>query len=261
MNISIKYKRALVGGSSSGLGYAVAKQLAVSGARVTFVARDKFKLSKIVKDLNFETGLKHDYIVVDYNDFNSYQIKIKKYLSTNNIDILVNNTQGPKSGDVSSVSIDDYQKSFDLLFKSVVYTTMLVLENMKKNKWGRVINMTSVSIKEPLSYLALSNSIRSAVCSWGKSLSNDLAVYGITVNNILTGLFETQRIKELNSLKANKLNIKIDDVLDEMKSLVPLKRLGKPSELGHLITFLASDNAAYINGTNIPIDGGILRSS
>ena len=174
---------------------------------------------------------------------------------------MVNNTQGPKSGDVSSVFIDDYQKSFDLLFKSVVYTTMLVLENMKKNKWGRVINMTSVSIKEPLSYLALSNSIRSAVCSWGKSLSNDLAVYGITVNNILTGLFETQRIKELNSLKANKLNIKIDDVLDEMKSLVPLKRLGKPSELGHLITFLASDNAAYINGTNIPIDGGILRSS
>ena len=175
MNISLKYKRALVGGSSSGLGYAVAKQLAVSGARVTFVARDKFKLSKIVKDLNFETGLNHDYLVVDYNNFEEYQKIIKEYLDTNSIDILINNTQGPKGGDVMNVSIEDYQKSFDLLFKSVVFTTMIALENMKKKKWGRIINMASMSVKEPLSYLALSNSIRSAVTTWGKTLSNDFS--------------------------------------------------------------------------------------
>ncbi|MGY8945549.1 MAG: SDR family oxidoreductase [Flavobacteriales bacterium] len=260
MNISLKSKRALVGGSSKGLGYAVAKQLAKSGARVTLVARDEKRLLEIVKELNFETGLKHNYLVVDYNDFDNYQIKIKKYLSTNKIDILVNNTQGPKPGDVSSVSIEDYQKSFDLLFKSVVYTTMLVLENMKKNSWGRIINMTSVSVKEPLSYLALSNTIRSAVSSWGKSLSNDVGIYNITVNNILTGFFNTERINEINSLKAKELSIKIEEIFDAMKNLVPLKRIGEPNELGYLVTFLASNNAAYINGSNIPIDGGVLKS-
>lgn len=260
MNISLKSKRALVGGSSKGLDYAVAKQLAKSGARVTLVARDEKRLLEIVKELNFETGLKHNYLVVDYNDFDNYQIKIKKYLSTNKIDILVNNTQGPKPGDVSSVSIEDYQKSFDLLFKSVVYTTMLVLENMKKNSWGRIINMTSVSVKEPLSYLALSNTIRSAVSSWGKSLSNDVGIYNITVNNILTGFFNTERINEINSLKAKELSVKIEEVFDAMKNLVPLKRIGEPNELGYLVTFLASNNAAYINGSNIPIDGGVLKS-
>tara|TARA_B110000240_G_scaffold197978_1_gene255534 strand:- start:3017 stop:3802 length:786 start_codon:yes stop_codon:yes gene_type:complete len=260
MNISLKSKRALVGGSSKGLGYAVAKQLAKSGARVTLVARDEKRLLEIVKELNFETGLKHNYLVVDYNDFDNYQIKIKKYLSTNKIDILVNNTQGPKPGDVSSVSIEDYQKSFDLLFKSVVYTTMLVLENMKKNSWGRIINMTSVSVKEPLSYLALSNTIRSAVSSWGKSLSNDVGIYNITVNNILTGFFNTERINEINSLKAKELSVKIEEIFDAMKNLVPLKRIGEPNELGYLVTFLASNNAAYINGSNIPIDGGVLKS-
>ena len=260
MNISLKSKKALVGGSSKGLGNAVAYQLAMSGASVTLVSSNKDRLIKTVYDLRNKTGINHDYIVVDYNNFEDYKKIIKKYLDTNPIDILINNTQGPKGGDVMNVSIEDYQKSFDLLFKSVVFTTMLAIENMKKNKWGRIINMASMSVKEPLSYLALSNSIRSAVTTWGKTLSNDLGVYNITVNNILTGYFDTERINQLNLDKAKKLNIDVEEVYNTMKELVPLKRIGDPKEFSYLVTFLASDNAAYINGANIPIDGGLIKS-
>ena len=260
MNISLKSKKALVGGSSKGLGNAVAYQLAMSGASVTLVSSNKDRLIKTVDDLRNKTGINHDYLVVDYNNFEDYKKIIKKYLDTNQIDILINNTQGPKGGDVMNVSIEDYQKSFDLLFKSVVFTTMLAIENMKKNKWGRIINMASMSVKEPLSYLALSNSIRSAVTTWGKTLSNDLGVYNITVNNILTGYFDTERINQLNLDKAKKLNIDVEEVYNTMKELVPLKRIGDPKEFSYLVTFLASDNAAYINGANIPIDGGLIKS-
>ena len=260
MNISLKSKKALVGGSSKGLGNAVAYQLAMSGASVTLVSSNKDRLIKTVNDLRNKTGINHDYLVVDYNNFEDYKKIIKKYLDTNPIDILINNTQGPKGGDVMNVSIEDYQKSFDLLFKSVVFTTMLAIENMKKNKWGRIINMASMSVKEPLSYLALSNSIRSAVTTWGKTLSNDLGVYNITVNNILTGYFDTERINQLNLDKAKKLNIDVEEVYNTMKELVPLKRIGDPKEFSYLVTFLASDNAAYISGANIPIDGGLIKS-
>ena len=260
MKISLKNKRALVGGSSKGLGYAVAKQLAISGAKVTLVARNVDALRDNVNELNKLTNIQHEFLEVNYNKFEDYKEKIKKYIICNPIDILVNNTQGPKAGDVESVSLDDYQKSFDLLFKSVVFTTNLCLYHMKKNKWGRIINMSSVSVKEPLNYLALSNTIRSALTSWSKTLANQIGIYNITVNNILTGYFDTERISDLNSEKAKKMNIKIDDVYQAMEDLVPLKRIGKPQEFAYLATFLASELSAYINGANIPIDGGLLKS-
>ena len=137
---------------------------------------------------------------------------------------------------------------------------MLAIENMKKNSWGRIINMTSVSVKEPLSYLALSNSMRSSVVSWAKTLSNDIGHNNVTVNNILTGYFDTERLKELNSDKAKKFNVDVGELYDTMRNQVPLGRIGKPEEFGYLITFLASEYASYINGANIPIDGGLLKS-
>ena len=137
---------------------------------------------------------------------------------------------------------------------------MLAIENMKKNSWGRIINMTSVSVKEPLSYLALSNSLRSSVISWAKTLSNDIGHNNVTVNNILTGYFDTERLKELNSDKAKKFHVDVGELYDTMRNQVPLGRIGKPEEFGYLITFLASEYASYINGANIPIDGGLLKS-
>ena len=193
-------------------------------------------------------------------DHEKYSKIISQYLSNNRIDILINNTQGPKSGDVNSLSIKDYQKAFDLLFKNTVFTTMLAIEKMKKNSWGRIINMTSVSVKEPLSYLALSNSMRSSVISWAKTLSNDIGHNNVTVNNILTGYFDTERLKELNSDKAKKFNVDVSELYETMRNQVPLGRIGKPEEFGYLITFLASEYASYINGANIPIDGGLLKS-
>jgi 3-oxoacyl-[acyl-carrier protein] reductase len=260
MNISLKSKHALVGGSSKGLGNAVAKQLALSGAKVTLVARSNDLLENTISELNKLTDSNHEYIICDYNDHEEYAKIIGDYLENNTIDILVNNTQGPKAGDVNSLSIKDYQNAFDLLFKNIVFTTMLALEKMKKNKWGRIINMTSVSVKEPLSYLALSNSIRSSVISWAKTLSNDLGCNNITINNILTGYFNTERLKELNSEKAKKFNVEIDKLYETMKQQVPIKRIGDPKEFGFLVAFLASEQASYINGANIPIDGGLLKS-
>jgi len=258
MKIDLSGKKVLIGGSSKGIGLGIAKQLAESGASVCLMARNKFKLEEIVNQLpNSEN---HSFLIVDFSNFEEYKIKIEAYLENNQVDILVNNTQGPPAGNSLSKDIDSYQEAFDLLFKSVVYTTSLVIPQMQKNKWGRIINVTSVSVKEPLNYLVLSNSIRSAVVAWAKSLSVDVGKYGVTVNSILTGYFDTERIKELNKEKSKSLNISEEEVLEKMKSLVPINRLGKTEEYGYLVSFLSSDKASYINGASIPIDGGLLKS-
>ena len=258
MKIDLTGKKALVGGSSKGIGLGIATELANSGASVCLMARNESRLKEIVGQL--PNSSKHSYLVVDFSKFEDYKIKIEEHVKNNHVDILVNNTQGPPAGNSLSKNIDSYQEAFDLLFKSVVHTTSLVIPGMQKNKWGRIINVTSVSVKEPLNYLVLSNSIRSAVVAWAKSLSVDLGSDGITVNSILTGYFDTERIKELNKEKSKSLNISETEVLEKMKSLVPASRLGRPEEYGYLISFLSSDNAAYINGASIPIDGGLLKS-
>ena len=258
MKIDLAGKKALVGGSSKGIGLGIATELANSGASVCLMARNESRLKQIVDQLPNSSN--HSYLVVDFSKFGDYKIKIEKYVKNNQVDILINNTQGPPAGNSLSKNIDSYQEAFDLLFKSVVHTTSLVIPGMQKNKWGRIINVTSISVKEPLNYLVLSNSIRSAVVAWAKSLSVDLGPHGITVNSILTGYFDTERIKELNKEKSKSLNISETEVLEKMKSLVPASRLGRPEEYGYLISFLSSDNAAYINGASIPIDGGLLKS-
>ena len=258
MKIDLAEKKALIGGSSKGIGLGIASQLAESGASVCLMARNKSKLEEIINQLpNSEN---HSYLIVDFSNFEEYKIKIEAYLENNQVDILVNNTQGPPAGNSLSKDIDSYQEAFDLLFKSIVYTTSLIVPKMQKNKWGRIINVTSVSVKEPLNYLVLSNSIRSAVVAWAKSLSVDVGKDGVTVNSILTGYFDTERIKELNKEKSKSLNISEEEVLEKMKSLVPINRLGKTEEYGYLVSFLSSDKASYINGASIPIDGGLLKS-
>tara|TARA_B110001450_G_C17583393_1_gene465910 strand:+ start:153 stop:938 length:786 start_codon:yes stop_codon:yes gene_type:complete len=260
MKIELSGKKALIGGSSKGIGLGIAKQLAESGASVCLMARNETKLKEIVSKLPSSENQNHDYLVVDFSGFDGFKIIIEEYVDKNRIDILINNTQGPPAGNSLSKDIESYQEAFDLLFKSVVYTTSLIVPKMLKNKWGRIINVTSVSVKEPLNYLVLSNSIRSAVVAWAKSLSVDVGKDGVTVNSILTGYFDTERIKDLNKEKSKSLNISEDEVLEKMKSLVPINRLGKTEEYGYLVSFLSSDKAAYINGASIPIDGGLLKS-
>ena len=260
MRINLKNKRALIGGSSKGLGYAVAKQLAICGAEVTLVSRNESLLKKNIIELKELTECDHNYLVVDYNNSKDYKKIIDEFFKTNIIDILINNTQGPPAGDVLNVAESDYEQTFNLLFQNTVNTSMAAIKGMKENDWGRIINMTSVSVKEPLSYLALSNTIRSAVTSWGKTLSIESGKYNITVNNVLTGFFNTERLNQLNEEKAKKFNIKTSEVFEKMSAMVPLKRIGEPEEFAYLIAFLSSEYSSYINGVNIPIDGGLLKS-
>lgn len=260
MKISLENKKALIGGSSRGIGRAIAQQLAQSGASVTLMARSEDKLKSIVNDLPTKLGQEHSFLIVDFTDYNSYKKTIEAYFESHSIDILVNNTQGPEAGGPLEKTVEDYQNAFDLLFKSVVLTTELAIKNMQEKEWGRIINVASISVKEPMNYLVLSNSIRAAVVTWAKSLAIDVAKQGITVNNVLTGYFDTERIAQLNAQKAEKMGISKEDVRSAMEEQVPVKRIGRPEEYGFLVVFLASDKAAYINGTNIPIDGGLLKS-
>lgn len=260
MNISLKNKKALIGGSSRGIGKAVAHQLAESGASITLMARSEDKLKALISQLPTDQGQHHQYLLVDFTDLDAYKKIIGTYFQHNTVDILINNTQGPAAGSAMDKQIEDYQEAFDLLFKTVVFTTEQALKGMIVQKYGRIINIASVSVKEPLSYLALSNTIRAAVVTWSKSLATDLGKYNITVNSTLTGYFNTERIKELNAGKAKALGVPTSEVDRQMISNVPMGRFGDPEEYGYLIAFLASEQASFITGTNIPIDGGLLRS-
>ncbi|WP_128760117.1 SDR family oxidoreductase [Leeuwenhoekiella aestuarii] len=260
MEIKLSGKKALVGASTSGIGKAIAIQLAASGATVTLMSRSLDKLEAVKYVLSTSEGQQHQVLQVDFTDFEAYQVLISEYFENNSVDILVNNTQGPATGTALDKSVTDYQQAFDLLFKTVVFTTELALKSMQKNKWGRIINVASVTVKEPLSYLVLSNSIRAALVTWAKSLATKVGKDGITVNSILTGYFNTERIKALNAKKAKEQNISEEEVLKQLEATVPVKRIGDPAEYGCLVAFLASQQAAFITGTQIPIDGGALCS-
>ena len=260
MEIDLTGKFALVGGSTDGIGKAIATRLAASGANVCIMARNKSKLEKVVNELDRSRNQKHKFLEVDFSNYNLFSKSIKYFFETNHIDILVNNTQGPEGGSALEKSIDDYQSAFDLLFKCAVKTSLLALTNMKDKKWGRIINVASISVKEPLNYLVLSNSLRSALVTWSKTLSVDIAKFNITINNVLTGYFNTERLKQLNSKKAEKLGINISKIEDKIKDTIPMKRFGNPEEYANLVCFLASDKSDYITGINIPIDGGFLKS-
>ena len=260
MEISLKGKKALVGGSSRGLGKAIAIQLAQCGAEITLMARNEDKLKLALAELPANAGQRHNYLVVDFADIESFKSTIAEWFVNHSIDILINNTNGPLAGGVLEKTVDDYQQSFDLLFKTVCFTTMEALKGMQNAKFGRIINLSSITIKEPLQNLVLSNSIRSAVISWAKTLARETAPMGITVNNILTGYFDTERLDEINRRQSETKGISLELYKEKMKSEIPANRFGNPEEFGHLVAFLASGFSSYITGTNIPIDGGLLRS-
>ncbi|WP_160138688.1 SDR family oxidoreductase [Chryseobacterium sp. c4a] len=258
MNIQLSSKNALVGGATQGIGAGIAVELAKCGANVTIMARNETKLQDFVARLpKVNSDQKHEYLVADFSDFESYQQIITKYFSTHSTDILVNNTNGPEPGLAVDKTVSDYQKAFDLLFKTVCETTLLALPYMIEQKNGRIINVSSLSVKEPIGNLALSNSIRSAVVAWAKTLSNEVAQHHITVNNVLTGYFDTERIKKLVNHESQQSGISEEDIRKNRENKIPMKRFGKPEEYGHLVAFLASEYSSYLTGASIPLDGGL----
>lgn len=258
MTIDLTNKNALVGAATQGIGLGIASELAKCGASVTLMARNEKKLIDSVASLAIvNENQKHQYLVADFSNFESFKKIINTYFKENKIDILVNNTNGPEPGLAVDKRVDDYQKAFDLLFKTVCETTSLALPQMINQEKGRIINVSSLSVKEPIDNLVLSNSIRSAVAAWSKSLSNEVAQHNVTINNVLTGYFDTERIQKLMEVESEKGDKSIEEIKKRREDKIPMKRLGKPEEYGHLVAFLASDFAAYITGTSIPLDGGL----
>lgn len=258
MNIQLNSKNALVGAATQGIGAGIAIELAKCGANVTVMARNEEKLKQFVSSLPIiNNEQKHQYLVADFADFENFKTIIAEYFEKNNVDILVNNTNGPQPGLASDKNVEDYQTAFDLLFKTVCETTNLALPKMIQKGSGRIINVSSLSVKEPIPNLALSNSIRSAVIAWSKTLSIEVAKHNITINSILTGYFDTERIKNLISNESEQTGKSVEEIKKGREDKIPMKRLGKPEEYGHLVSFLASDYASYITGTSIPLDGGL----
>ena len=254
MNLSLRNKRAVVCGSTQGIGKAIAEELSRQGVNLTLIARDKEALENVVKKLDTSLGQSHDYLCVDFSDDN-FENKISD-LSSLNIDILINNTGGPASGPITDANPDDFLLAFKMHLLNNQLLIKKVIDNMKKNSFGRIINIISTSVKAPIPGLGVSNTIRAAVANWAKTLSLELGPYGITVNNVLPGFTSTNRLKSLIKKKSTILGKSISEVESEMKKTVPLKRFGDASEVANAVVFLSSPAASYINGINLPVDGG-----
>ena len=254
MNLSLRNKKAVVCGSTQGIGKAIAEELSRQGVNLTLIARDMEALENVVKKLDTSLGQSHDYLCVDFSDDN-FENKISD-LSSLNIDILINNTGGPASGPITDANPDDFLLAFKMHLLNNQLLIKKVIDNMKKNSFGRIINIISTSVKAPIPGLGVSNTIRAAVANWAKTLSLELGPYGITVNNVLPGFTSTNRLKSLIKKKSTILGKSVSEVESEMKNTVPLKRFGDASEVANAVVFLSSPAASYINGINLPVDGG-----
>jgi len=261
MNLSLKGKRAVVCGSTQGIGKAIALNLANQGVSITLLSRDEDKLKKTLKQLTISNDQKHDYIVSDFNNLEDLEEKFNNYLNKNHKPtILVNNTGGPPPGAIAEARNSDFKKYMSMHLYCSHFLTQALLPIMKKEKFGRIINIISISVKSPIDNLGVSNTVRWAMASWAKTLSNEVAKDGITVNNVLPGFTMTERLKSLIEQNANSQNKSVKEIEKEFKSKIPMNRFGLPEEIASSVSFLCSKDAAYINGINLPVDGGFTKS-
>lgn len=253
MKFDFQNKTALVCGSTQGIGFAIAKPLAECGASLILVARDEEKLKQTIQQLA-NTG-NHTFIKADFSNQNDID-SLCNELQSLKVDILINNTGGPAAGLARNAKSDEFISAFNMHLISNHKIAQAVLPNMIEHKFGRIINVISTSVKQPLPNLGVSNTIRAAVANWAKTLANEVAQYGITVNNVLPGATSTQRLENIINTKATKLGESSEAISQEMINEIPMKRFGKPEEIANAAVFLASDFASYITGINVPVDGG-----
>lgn len=259
MKINLSGRVSLVCGSSQGIGKAIASQFAFSGAKVILLARNETKLKKLAEDLSEKTKVTHLFIPCDISNIEILEKKVLEILDiVERIDILVNNTGGPPPGLLYTSKLEDLEQAFRQHILSAQKLIELIVPKMILNRFGRIINIVSVGMREPIENLGVSNTIRGAMGSWAKTLSRELAPYGITVNNILPGYTMTERLEYLITKRASDKGIAFEVEAEAILHKIPAKRFGTPEEIGYLATFLASDFAGYINGVSIPIDGGFL---
>ena len=259
MDLKLNNKNALVCGSTQGIGRATALALAAEGVNVTLVARNEEKLKAVLAEL--PNDRKHNYIVADFSNPIELQEKVVTFIEKEHgFHILVNNTGGPKSGGILTASLEAFEHAFTMHLKCNHLLAQATIPFMKTEGFGRIINIISTSVKEPIPGLGVSNTIRGAVGNWSKTLSIEVAEFGITVNNVLPGFTDTERLTEIIKIKATNENRSIEDMAEIMKNYTPAKRFAKPEETANVITFLASETAGYVNGINVPVDGGRTKS-
>ena len=254
MNLELTNLNAVVCGSTQGIGLATAEVLAKLGANIYLLARNETKLKQISQRLDNTKGQVHNYLCIDFQNSSRLEQEIKKIKSP--IHILINNTGGPDSGKLSDANLNEFNKAFEMHLINNHILVQHVVEGMKKEGFGRIVNIISTSVKSPIPGLGVSNTIRAAVANWAKTLSFELAEHGITVNNVLPGFTDTNRLKTLIETKSKTLNKSVEEITKKMISSVPANRFGEAAEVADAIAFLCSPSASYINGINLPVDGG-----
>lgn len=258
LTTSLHGLNALVCGATSGIGKATAIEFAELGANVTLFARNESKAKDTLDLLNSSDCQSHQYLLGDFDKPQEIKNIIKDHISGNEYQILINNSGGPKGGPITDANTDDFLLGFNrhLICNHILFQSLY--SGMKKNNYGRIINIISTSVKQPIPGLGVSNTIRGAVASWAKTLSFEVAEHGITVNNILPGFTDTERLSSLIQDKATTVGISNNAVAEVMKKSVPSKRFGTPEETAKTIAFLASPTSGYINGISLAVDGGRL---
>jgi len=260
MDLNLIGKRAVVCGSTQGIGKASAIELALLGAHVTLVARNEANLKSVLHDLDISAAQEHNFLVADFDSPETLTNEINKFALTHVAHILVNNTGGPPAGQAIDASPADYIKAFSSHLLCNQILVQALTPGMKEQRYGRIINVISTSVKAPAKGLGVSNTIRGAVANWAKTLSHELAPFGITVNNVLPGATMTGRLISLLHRQVEGTGRSLDELKNEMISEIPAGRIGEPHEVAAAVAFLASPAAAYINGINVPVDGGRTKS-
>lgn len=261
MNLDLKGKTAWVCGSTQGIGKATAIELALLGAHVTLLARNEEKLKEVVAELPRKENQTHGYLTIDFSQISLIKSIVDKHLAKfPDVHILINNTGGPASGGILEADVSQFTEAFQSQVIAAQLLTQAVVPGMKAASFGRIINITSVGMKEPIVGLGVSNTVRAAMGNWGKSMANELGKFGITVNNVLPGYTTTARLEKINQTRAEASKKSIEEVEKELLKDIAIGRFTTPEETAAMIAFLCSPAAASVTGTSIPVDGGRLSS-
>jgi 3-oxoacyl-[acyl-carrier protein] reductase len=260
MDLGLKGKVALVAAASRGLGRAVAEELATEGAALVICSRSTESINKTADEIAKRTGVEVLALAADVAKPDDVTRLVQSGVERfGRIDILVTNAGGPPAGSFASLGGEAWEAATRLTLFSTIELTRHVLAGMKERGWGRILNITSIAVKQPVDNLILSNSLRAAVTGFARTLANEVATFGVTVNNIMPGYTRTERVEELARMMAEKEGITPAEFIARWEREIPMRRLGEPREFAALAAFLVSERASYITGTSIQVDGGWIR--
>lgn len=260
MDLGLKGRLAIVTGASQGIGKAIAQGLAAEGASLVICARNTEPLEKTASQIKEQYKVDVQALTADVTKSSDIERLVNQAIASfGRIDILVNNSGGPHATKFQSTPVEAWQPGIDLLLMSVVHACRAVIPHMQARKWGRIINITSISVKQPINDLILSNTLRAGVVGLAKSLANELGKDNILVNNICPGYTLTERLQELVNIRANSANVAKEQIVKQWETDIPIGRLAKPEEIADYAVFLASERASYISGTTVAVDGGLVK--